>query len=91
MTVISESVQGIFYFYFVKKNIVDFKPFKDFLKPFIASLIMAGVLLLVRHWVLVYSLLIGSATYILILILTKFAGKEDLKFITTLFKKQPSV
>ncbi len=91
MTVVSESVQGIFYFYFVKKNIVDFKPFKDFLKPFTASVIMAVVLLFVRQWALVYSLLIGSATYILVLVVTRFAGKEDLKFITTLFKKQPSI
>ena len=91
MTVVSESIQAIFYFYFVKKNIVDFKPFKNFLKPFVASVIMAGVLLLVRSWPLIYSLPIGATTYVLALVITGFAGKEDLRFVATLFKKQPSL
>lgn len=40
MTVVSESIQGIFYFYFIKKKIVDIEVFKILWRPIVAVLVM---------------------------------------------------
>lgn len=91
MTVISELVQGVFYFYFVRKNITNFEFVKNFIKPFFASIGMSAVLIFVKHFELYYSLPIGALVYVSLLFLFGFLGKDDIKFITSVFKKQPAI
>lgn len=50
MTVCSEFLQGAFYFYFIKKNITDFKLLGQFVKPLLAAAVMGVVLWFVRDW-----------------------------------------
>jgi O-antigen/teichoic acid export membrane protein len=50
MTVVSEGLQGVFYFYFISKNITQFNFAGQFVKPVCAGAVMAVVLWLVRDW-----------------------------------------
>jgi peptidoglycan biosynthesis protein MviN/MurJ (putative lipid II flippase) len=50
MTVVSEALQGIFYFYFIWKNITHFAVVRQFLKPVIAAVAMGVVLWCIRDW-----------------------------------------
>ncbi len=50
MTVCSEFLQGAFYFYFIKKNITDFKLVGQFAKPALAAVVMGAVLWFIRDW-----------------------------------------
>ncbi|MCL5666964.1 MAG: flippase [Patescibacteria group bacterium] len=87
MTVVSESLQGIFYFYFVRKNITPFKFFNSLIKPLFASIIMGVVLWPLRNSNLFLSLAAGAAVYILILLITGFIGKEEIKVVRSLFSE----
>lgn len=69
MTVVSEALQGIFYFYFIRKNITDFSFFKQFAKPAVAALVMGVVLWFVRGWAPFGAPLEASARHLLPLIL----------------------
>ncbi len=86
MTVVSESLQGTFYFYFVRKNITNFN-FADIVyKPAFSVLAMGLVLWPIRHQTLLITLPIGAAVYCLMLFATGFAGKEEIKIAKSLFK-----
>lgn len=50
MTVVSEALQGIFYFYFIWKNITHFALVRQFVKPVAAAAVMGVVLWFVRDW-----------------------------------------
>ncbi len=65
MTVVSELLQGIFYFYFIWKNITHFKLISQFIKPLIASLVMGVVLYFTRDFTLVAAPLEASTKYLL--------------------------
>jgi O-antigen/teichoic acid export membrane protein len=88
MTVVSESLQGIFYFYFVRKNITYFFFFPNLIKPLVASVLMGAALWPIRHINLAFSLPAGAAIYGLVLILTGFLTLEDIKTIKQLFRKE---
>ncbi len=90
MTVISELVQGSFYFYFIKKNITDFKFFSFAFKPVLASAIMGLILWPLRALPLFYTLPLGAAAYLAVLAVSGFLRKEDFIIIKTLFQKQSS-
>ncbi len=87
LTVFSESLQGIFYFYFVKKNITDFRFFSNAYKPLIASIIMGLVLWPIRSMSLLVTVPVGAITYGLILLATKFVSKNDVYLFKSLFVK----
>jgi O-antigen/teichoic acid export membrane protein len=84
LTVLSESLQGIFYFYFVYKNITHFSFVPLFFKPLLSALVMGAALWPIRYYSLIISLPVGAAVYILMIFITGFAGKEDLKVIKSL-------
>ena len=86
MTVVSESIQGIFYFYFVRKNITDFKFLGNLWKPAIAAAIMGVILWQIKNINLAFSLVIGVAIYFVVLLALKFINKQDIVFIKSLFK-----
>jgi O-antigen/teichoic acid export membrane protein len=56
MTVVSELLQGVFYFYFVRKLITSFNIFSLFVKPILASAVMGLVIWNVRGFDLAYKL-----------------------------------
>lgn len=86
MTVVSEGIQGIFYFYFVRKNITKFAFTSILWKPLIASLVMGWAVWQVREMNLVIPLILGLAVYILVLILVGFIKKQDLSFVKNLIQ-----
>ena len=86
MTVVSESLQGIFYFYFVKKNITDFHFINIIFKPIFSALVMGAVLWPLRQYNLLITLPLGAAVYFVMLFVTGFAGREEIKIARSLFK-----
>lgn len=50
MTVISEALQGLFYFYFIWRHITRFALLRQFIKPVLAGACMALVLWIIRAW-----------------------------------------
>ena len=56
MTVVSESIQGIFYFYFVRKNITNFKFLFNLIKPLAGAIVMGMVLWPLRLYSLIVTL-----------------------------------
>lgn len=86
MTVVSESLQGIFYFYFVRKNITDFNFLSFAFKPLLAACVMGLILWPIRYQSLLVTLPAGAAIYCLMLFITGFAGKEELIMARSLFK-----
>jgi O-antigen/teichoic acid export membrane protein len=89
MTVVSESLQGIFYFYFVKKNIVQFAFIKNLLKPLLAAAIMGVALWPLRQTSLAISLPAGLLVYGLVLVMSGFLSGADLQTIKQVFAKEP--
>jgi O-antigen/teichoic acid export membrane protein len=86
MTVVSESLQGAFYFYFVKKNITDFHFVNIIFKPIFSALVMGAVLWPVRQYNLLITLPLGAAVYFVMLFVTGFAGWEEIKMAKNLFR-----
>ena len=86
MTVVSELLQGIFYFYFVRKNITHFKFLSILWKPALASAMMGFVVWQAREMNLIYSMIIGAGVYGLILVLIGFIKKEDINSFLSILK-----
>ncbi len=86
MTVISEFIQGVFYFYFIRKNIVQFSFSGLWLKPVLSALVMGAVLWQIREASLLITLPIGAGVYFLALVLTGFLGRGDIQILKGLFK-----
>ncbi|MBL8029974.1 MAG: flippase [Candidatus Doudnabacteria bacterium] len=78
MTVVSEILQGIFYFYFVKRNITDFSFFPILWRPVLAAGIMGVAVWFVRDMNLIVSLSAGILVYLVCLIGFGFVKKEEL-------------
>jgi O-antigen/teichoic acid export membrane protein len=86
LTVISESLQGAFYFYFVRKNITNFSFANIIYKPAFAALAMGAALWPIRQYTLLVTLPVGAAVYCLMLFVTGFAGKKEIQMVKGLFK-----
>jgi O-antigen/teichoic acid export membrane protein len=85
MTVVSESLQGGFYFYFIYSSITKFSFFRQALKPFLAAAIMGVLLWPIRHQNLAVCLSAGCASYVALLWILGSLTKQDLNFLKTLF------
>jgi O-antigen/teichoic acid export membrane protein len=90
MTVVSELLQGVFYFYFVRKKITHFAFFRFFWKPILASLVMAAVLWVTRSLPILIPITFGGSLYVLAMYVFGFFKKEDWHFIKSLIKKEPA-
>jgi len=88
MTVISESLQGLFYFYFVRKNITQFHFGKFVFQPALAAVVMGLVLWQIRQASLVITLPLGVATYFVMLVVLGFIKKDDWQVLKSLLLKQ---
>jgi O-antigen/teichoic acid export membrane protein len=87
MTLVSEFLQGVFYFYFVRKKIVHFHLFRFFWQPIIAGAIMAVVVWLLRDQFLFLTIAIGALTYALGLLLLGFFKAGDIVLAKSLFSR----
>jgi len=88
MTVISECIQGIFYFYFIRKKIIKFSFFKYAWQPLLASAFMGVVIWFVRDANIIVSVCLGSFVYVFALLVLGFFKKDDLAFKKGIFNKQ---
>jgi O-antigen/teichoic acid export membrane protein len=87
MTVVSELLQGIFYFYFVRSKITDFKFFGFFWQPIIASLVMGSVVWYGQTLPLFVIVPIGVVVYGLSLLALRFFHKDDLVLVKSLLSR----
>ncbi len=86
MTVVSEALQGVFYFYFIRKNIVAFSFKGLWFKPTLAALVMGLILWPFRNASLLFTLPLGALSYFVMLLFTGFIGKADFVMAKQLFK-----
>ena len=87
MTVVSESVQGTFYFYFIYRGITKFKFVSLLVKPLLAAALMGVILWPLRTHSLLISLPAGAAAYFIILVFTGFLKREDLQLVKGFFRR----
>lgn len=87
MTVVSESLQGIFYFYFVRTKIVRFKIGLNLLKPVVAALLMGLALWPLRDNSLFLTLPLGAGFYVLVLLALGFFKADDFELAKKLLFK----
>lgn len=87
MTLISEMLQGLFYYYFVRTKITDFKLFAHAWQPFLASIVMGMAVWFTKTYFLPVPVLIGVVTYAGMLLIFGFFRKEDMGYMRTLFTR----
>ena len=87
MTIISELIQGTFYFYFVRKKITNFRFFSMVWKPAIASLVMGLLVWQIRSMHLLIVIAIAAIIYGLILFALRFFKRDDISFVYSLIGK----
>ncbi len=87
MTLVSEFLQGVFYFYFVRKKITDFHFFSLIWRPICAAVMMGVVVWFIRDWPLVGAIVIGVVVYGLSLFALRFFHKDDVTFIKALVSR----
>ncbi len=91
MTVVSEALQGTFYFYFVRKYITKFKFASILWKPALAALVMGLVLWKIPNINLFLAIGIGVLVYAFGLIVTRFITKEDFQLVKAMFQPDPPI
>ncbi len=87
MTLVSESLQGIFYFYFVKSRITKFTFFRNLWQPFIAAAIMGVTVVFLRDQFLAIPVLVGAVVYGTTLLVLGFFSKDDWQFVMRLLRR----
>ncbi len=87
MTLVSESLQGIFYFYFVRTRITQFAFFRNLWQPFIAAAVMGAVVIYLRDEFLAIPIVVGAIVYGLILLALGFVKKDDWQFVIKLLRR----
>jgi O-antigen/teichoic acid export membrane protein len=88
MTVASEALQGIFYFYFIHRKITKFHFFSLIWKPVLASLVMGVGVRVVGDTNLVLSIVVGIVIYAVMMLALRFFTKDDLVFFKNFIKPQ---
>lgn len=81
MTIVSEALQGIFYFYFVKSKITKFSFFANLWQPFIASAVMGVIVYYLQNYFIVIPIIVGVVVYALVLLILGFFKREDYDFV----------
>ena len=87
MTLVSEALQGIFYFYFVRKKITHFTFFKNLWQPFIGAAIMGVAVYHFRDQFILIPIAVGVGVYALVLLILGFFNREDWQFVTNLLRR----
>jgi len=91
MTVVSESLQGLFYFYFVWKNITHFKFLSILWKPVLAAAVMGLALWKLSGLNVLVLIAIGAFIYAVMLTITRFISKGELGLVLNFFKPDPPI
>lgn len=87
MTLVSEGLQGIFYFYFVKSRITKFAFFRNLWQPFIAAAVMGAAVFFLRDQFLAIPVLVGAVVYGITLLVLGFFSKDDWQFVMRLLRR----
>ena len=88
MTLVSELVQAICYFIFIRKKIVTFPIFRSFPKPIFCAAIMALALWPLRSHSLAITLPLGTIVYVVLALLTGMVKSSDLDYLKKIFIKK---
>ncbi len=88
ITLASESIQALAYFYFVRKKIVQFHVFRYFFQPIVASLIMALVLWQIKDYTLALTIPAGILVYFVAIFAVGFFKRSDLAMVKKLVSAQ---
>ncbi len=84
MTVVSELLQALFYFYFVRSRITSFTGFAFAIKPLAAVVLMGIVVWLTRSLSIAITLPLGVGVYVVALAVFGFFEQSDVQFIKRL-------
>lgn len=88
MTVVSEAIQGVFYFYFIWKKITHFEIFSFVWQPIVSSAIMGAVLVYLHNsFGFIASILVGGIVYVCCMVGTGGIKKSDIGLFKSVFKK----
>jgi O-antigen/teichoic acid export membrane protein len=87
MTLVSEFLQGLFYFYFVRKKITSFRFFGFWWQPLLASLAMGVVVWWLQFLPIYFVVPIGVLTYGAGLWLVRFFRKDDWVFVKSMLSR----
>lgn len=87
MTIVSEFLQGIFYFYFVRKKITKFRFFGVLWQPMIASATMGLIVWYLKDSPLIPVVALGVVVYASILFILGYIKREDIAFVRSLIGK----
>ena len=88
MTLISESVQAFFYYFFIYRGITPFHSLRFVVKPLVGAAVMGLGLWYIRDWPLYLTLPIGAVVYFGVMWILRFYTKEDLLFVKNFLKKE---
>ncbi len=87
MTIVAEFLQGLFYFYFVRKKITKFHFWRFLPKPIIAVILMGLVVWQVQTLSVFLVVPIGAIVYGVVLLILGFVKKDDIDFVKGLITK----
>ncbi len=87
MTVVSETFQAIFYFYFVRTKVTNFKFFSLVWRPVLGAIVMGVVVWYFRAWPLVPAVVLGVVVYGAALLALRFFQKDDIAFVKSFLKR----
>ncbi len=86
-TIFSETLQGGYYFYLVKKKITQFTFFRNIWQPFVAAGLMGIAVFFLRDQFLLIPMVVGAAVYGILLLSFGFFRKEDWQYLTKLLRR----
>jgi len=81
MTIVSEAIQGIFYFYFVRTKVTRFSFLKNIWQPCIATAIMGAAVYYMKDYFIVIPIAACAMIYGVCLLVLGFFKKEDYQFV----------
>jgi O-antigen/teichoic acid export membrane protein len=86
-TILSETLQGGYYFYLVKKKITQFTFFRNIWQPFVAAGVMGIVVFFLRDQFILIPIIVGAIVYGLLLFSFGFFKKEDWQYLAKLLRR----
>lgn len=76
--------------WFVRRRLYPFSPWSMVVRPFLASVAMAGAVLALRAWPLFALILVAAAVYVAVLVVLRTFAHEDLTLWRQISVRQPA-